>query len=154
MEVAMGQVHECGFDDYRYANHPILALPQLAEVPLRIRQDFRLGKGGILWDGAFLLAKYVSQLDMAGRRTIELGAGTALPSIVACAHGASVVATDLPALLPLATSNFAENAAQMQANYQVEPLNWSLSEDLARLEQAEYDYVLLADVFYLPVKSM
>ncbi|KAJ2838141.1 Methyltransferase-like protein 21B [Coemansia sp. 'formosensis'] len=53
--------------------------------------------GFLIWDGAYLMAKFIAErVTLAGKSCLELGAGSALVSIVAHLQGASrVVATDL-----------------------------------------------------------
>ena len=63
------------------------------------RADGGTGTGGAVWDGAVVLAHYLDAHASAGRwanrSLLELGAGLALPSIVASRAGfARVVATD------------------------------------------------------------
>ncbi|KAI8598744.1 hypothetical protein EDD21DRAFT_381655 [Dissophora ornata] len=54
--------------------------------------------GNVVWDGAYLMSKYLEShiKDLQGKTCLELGAGTGLVSIVAWLLGASnVLATDL-----------------------------------------------------------
>ncbi|KAG0206365.1 Methyltransferase-like protein 21E [Mortierella sp. NVP41] len=55
--------------------------------------------GNVVWDGAYLMAKFLESHvgDLQGKSCLELGAGTGLVSIVAWLLGAThVLATDLP----------------------------------------------------------
>lgn len=49
---------------------------------------------GVIWPAARALADRVAGEDLRGRSVLELGCGLALPSLVAAAGGARVVATD------------------------------------------------------------
>jgi predicted nicotinamide N-methyase len=52
--------------------------------------------GQVVWEPSLVLARHVWSLrgDLPGRRVVELGAGLAVPSIVAAACGACTLATD------------------------------------------------------------
>eukprot|EP00039_Didymoeca_costata_P005543 m.82366 g.82366 ORF g.82366 m.82366 type:complete len:167 (-) comp12867_c0_seq9:330-830(-) len=52
--------------------------------------------GSFTWPSAVVLAHYVftHRTQLKGKRVLELGAGTALPGILACKLGASVVLSD------------------------------------------------------------
>ncbi|MDP8950524.1 MAG: methyltransferase domain-containing protein, partial [Actinomycetota bacterium] len=57
-------------------------------------RDERLPYWAELWPSAIGLARYLAQENLAGRRAIELGCGVGLPTVVALARGAKVLATD------------------------------------------------------------
>lgn len=81
--------------------------------PILVEQDKSLGKGGLCWDAAFVLAEYLSEIlgDNGSHHSIvELGAGTGLCGLLLnCFCFATVTITDLPELLPLMTRNIQLN---------------------------------------------
>ena len=50
----------------------------------------------MLFNASIVLAEFVQQCDVQGKTVLELGAGAALPSIIAAKRGAHVLATDFP----------------------------------------------------------
>ena len=80
---------------------------------------------------------------MAGRRAVELGCGVGLPSIVALAHGAEVIATDhYEAALDFTTHNARTNLGREP---QTALLDWH-APDTSRF--GTFDLVFAADVLY------
>ncbi len=74
-----------------------LTLPMSAEALIdeaEFDADERLPYWAELWPSGRVLADWVALQDVTGRRVLELGAGLALPSLVAAARGARVTATD------------------------------------------------------------
>lgn len=62
-----------------------------------------------------LLAKYVAQLPLRGRRVLDLGTGSGVIGIAAAQHGAHVLAVDRnPQAVALARSNAAANGISLQ----------------------------------------
>lgn len=58
-------------------------------------QDERLPYWADLWPSSMALARHVSEVEHLGdRHAVELGCGVGLPSVIALARGADVVATD------------------------------------------------------------
>ena len=146
------------FDDMRNANYKVVAF-DFEEVPDRkvvLLQDFRYGKGGIFWDGSYLMIKYFLDLetswknretsDLSKIKILELGAGTALPSIVAGLLGYNAVATDLPSLVPFMEKNIYENLERGK-NVEVKPLEWANEEHMKNIPD-EFDYIFAAEVAY------
>jgi predicted nicotinamide N-methyase len=106
-------------------------------------RDERLPYWAELWPSALALARHLSKLDLAGTRAIELGCGVGLPTLVALARGAMVLATDhYEAALDFTAHNASTNLDQ-------EPdtaiLDWRTPdiEDLGT-----FDLVFAADVLY------
>ncbi|MDP9481406.1 MAG: protein N-lysine methyltransferase family protein [Actinomycetota bacterium] len=96
-----------------------------------------------MWPSAIALARHLHERDLAGTRAIELGCGVGLPTVVALARGARVLATDHyePAL------DFAAHNAR--ANLGREPetalLDWRTPE-IGGL--GTFELVLGADLLY------
>jgi len=106
--------------------------------------------GEALWNAAHLLSDYLATKlgpdYFRGKRVIELGCGTALPSIVAAKLGAaSVVATDIA---PEVVARARRNVELNKAGVQVQELAWGNSiadEDIA----GSFDVVLASDVLWV-----
>ncbi|CAG8456091.1 3875_t:CDS:2 [Paraglomus occultum] len=108
-----------------------------------------------VWDASLILAKYLEkqveqeQLDIVGKRVIELGAGKALPSIAASILGAEqVIITDAPTVV-----NNIENIVRLNQifNVQVKPLDWTDRDEYLPEVKATltFDYILAADVVWV-----
>ncbi|KAK4241125.1 hypothetical protein C8A03DRAFT_30730 [Achaetomium macrosporum] len=129
-----------------------LLLTELIEAGT-LRVDLPLDRG---------IAPDVGEFNVAGLKTLELGAGTALPSIMAGLLGAQrVVVTDYPA--PAVLKTLRENvAATVQARFApagrfaveevlVEGHGWGeLETPLARENRHAFDRVLAADCLWMP----
>ncbi|KAI8962198.1 hypothetical protein F5Y11DRAFT_200412 [Daldinia sp. FL1419] len=131
-----------------------------------------------LWNASLLLAEFVeagtlalpldvglrrlqaSAFDVAGLETIELGAGTALPSLMAALLGAkSVVVTDYPSETVLDTlrKNVAANAktenspGNSLAPLTVEGHSWGeLDTPFAVERRGRFDRVFVCDCLWMP----
>ena len=89
---------------------------------------------------------------LAGLRVVELGSGTGIGGLTAAALGAHVLLTDTAAVLPLLTTNCADNASEVHragGEASAHSFEW---ERPAELPQAAVmcDLVLAADVLYHP----
>lgn len=106
-------------------------------------RDERLPYWAELWPSAISLARYLSREDVSGRRTIELGCGLGLPSVVALARGARVLATDHYA----AALDFAAHNARLNTGRTLETalLDWRAPETESL---GIFDLVFAADVLY------
>ena len=121
--------------------HPTSADALIDEVDFE--SDERLPYWAELWPSAIALARHLSREDLSGRRAIELGCGVGLPSVVALARGAQVLATDhYEAALDFTAHNVRSNLGR-------EPrtalLDWHAPE-AERL--GTFDFLLAADVLY------
>lgn len=97
-----------------------------------------------LWPSGRLLAEWVAKSpSVPGRRVLELGAGLGLPSLVAAARGAEVVANDWSAP---AVRCLRANAARNGLALRVLRADWGQPEAL--LASTPFDLVLAADVLY------
>jgi predicted nicotinamide N-methyase len=106
--------------------------------------DERLPYWADIWPSGRVLAELLAFRDLAGVRAVELGAGLALPSLIAARRGAQVVATDWyePALAFV-------HANAERAGLAVETMlaDWR-SPPRALLDAAPFDLVIAADVLY------
>lgn len=128
-----------------------------------------------LWNASLLLAELVeagtlrlggpaaADFDVGGLATVELGAGTALPSILAALLGARrVVVTDYPAPAVIANlrANVARNARPEMAppgaglsgaDVVVDGHSWGeFGTDLAGRDRRAFDRVLVCDCLWMP----
>ena len=134
-----------------------------------IEQRKQLGKGGLVWDAAVILAEYLMRLASSGTmhdpslsiatglavEVVELGAGTGLvglalarffqASSLPIAYRTTV--TDLPELMGLISSNASLNfpSPLPLSSLRLAPLTWG-SDDLLPSHSRSYDVVVGADV--------
>ncbi|XP_077424783.1 protein N-lysine methyltransferase METTL21A [Vanacampus margaritifer] len=125
---------------FHFASHDIL-----------IAQDWRkLGVAAVVWDAAVVLCMYLElgHVDLKGKVSIELGAGTGLVGIVAALLGAKVTITDRKCALDFLSTNVKANLpSDLQQSAVVSELSWG--EDLARFPAGGFELVLGADIVYL-----
>lgn len=152
-------------DDRRLFSHYLwnasLMLAEFIEAgTLDVQLPKRLGceGGAALVDGRF----GENQFDVRGLSTIELGAGTALPSMMSAVLGASrVVATDYPApvIIEILRANMAFNAQPPFSPYGkvadqvvVNGHAWGSlsSDDFAVENKGTFDRVLACDCLWMP----
>ncbi|MBA3541376.1 MAG: methyltransferase domain-containing protein [Deltaproteobacteria bacterium] len=97
--------------------------------------------GIMLWPAAIALAHEVASRDLAGKRVLELGAGTGLPGIVAASLGARVVQTDRQQLVLHVCTENAERNGVTTIEHRI--ADWTAWEDAER-----YDLILGSDILY------
>jgi predicted nicotinamide N-methyase len=105
--------HQRYYDDLKHSNCDYIDYSGLV-----LQQDKSLGKGGICWDAAFILAEHListgNSISMEDT-IVELGAGTGLCGLlIAKAVACHVEITDLPHLLPLMQRNVGLNFGTVQ----------------------------------------
>jgi len=145
----------------------LLRLPHpRGEVELVVTQSSGTALGGLLWAPGTALAEYLvttapdwqsartyfaPSADRRPLRVLELGCGVAaLPSCAAAAaFGASVLATDVASVVPLALASFAQNEGRLSleegACVQIAEYEWN---EVVPPPGAPYDLVLGADLLY------
>ena len=148
--------------DYRNANYKLIEIlfPELLSSPLIVKQNFTLGKGGIFWDGSYFISKYLLS-DLFKKNTkiksiLELGAGTALPSLVSLVHNDyTVVTTDVPKLIPQINEIFDLNKKNFNKNSKslVTELSWEKKEDIEKvkkyMDNKPFDVIIGSELVYL-----
>jgi predicted nicotinamide N-methyase len=97
--------------------------------------------GLVVWPSAIALAHEVAARDLAGKRVLELGAGTGLPGIVAASLGARVVQTDRQRLVLHVCRQNAERNRVTGIEHRL--ADWTAWDDRER-----YDLILGSDVLY------
>jgi predicted nicotinamide N-methyase len=106
-------------------------------------RDERLPYWAELWPSALALARHLSTRDLIGARAIELGCGVGLPTIIALARGAEVLATDhYEAALDFTAHNARTN---LGLEPEISILDWR-EPDIRGM--GTFDLVLAADVLY------
>ena len=129
-----------GHVTYRIA-HPVSADDLIDEEDFD--RDERLPYWAELWPSSLALARHLSNRDLTGIHAIELGCGVGLPTIVALASGARVLATDhYEAALDFTAHNASTN---MDREPDTALLDWRMP-DIEGLRT--FDLVLAADVLY------
>lgn len=119
-------------------------------ITLKIHQCEVGDVGCVVWDSGLVLAKYLEYKHCflkghwKNKYVIELGAGTGLVGLTAACLGASVLLTDLPALLPLLELNLTENGDKLQGNTEARVLKWG--QDVSAFVKP--DVILVADCIY------
>lgn len=108
--------------------------------------DERLPYWAELWPSGHVLANRLAGRELRGLRVVELGAGLSIPSLVAAAGGASVVATDWyePALTFVSV-----NARRLGLAVETMFVDWR-APPAALLDAGPFDVVVAADVLYEP----
>jgi predicted nicotinamide N-methyase len=97
--------------------------------------------GLVLWPAAIALTHAIATRLLAGKRILELGAGTGLPGIVAASLGASVVQTDRQQLvLHVCKQNAARNGVTAIEHRLADFTEWT--------DRARYDLVIGSDILY------
>ncbi|CAK4088809.1 unnamed protein product [Aphanomyces euteiches] len=108
--------------------------------------------GGTVWDASVVLSHYLDSLGhstLSGKALLEIGCGTALPSIVAARLGARAVATDLRDVLPFTEAAIRRNCEINSENIRWQALMWGAhGEGLMDLVNQRYDYIVGADIVY------
>jgi predicted nicotinamide N-methyase len=97
--------------------------------------------GIVLWPAAIALAHEIAARELAGKRILELGAGTGLPGIVAASLGARVVQTDRQNLVLHVCKQNAERNGVTTIEHRI--ADWTAWEDAGR-----YDLILGSDILY------
>ncbi len=97
--------------------------------------------GIVLWPSAIALAHEVASREVAGKRILELGAGTGLPGIVAASLGARVVQTDRQQLVLHVCKQNAERNGVTTIEHRL--ADWTVWDDAGR-----YDLIIGSDILY------
>lgn len=106
--------------------------------------------GAKVWDAGRLLSTLLADMDLTGKRVLELGSGTGVGGLTAAASGASVTLTDgAEAMLPLLEENIKANGLRDRAH--CVRLEWGSVHDAAELvAHGPWDMIIGSDLFYAP----
>ena len=107
-------------------------------------RDERLPYWAELWPSALVLGERLAARALGGLRTVELGCGVGLPSIVAALGGAAALATDW---YHEALAFTRANAGAAGARVETMAVDWR-DPPRALLERASADLVIGADLLY------
>ncbi|NXY18211.1 EFMT3 methyltransferase, partial [Atrichornis clamosus] len=109
----------------------------------------RLGLAGAVWEAALSLCRFLGEqhLELAGRRVLELGAGTGIVGIFAAMLGAGVTLTDRPAALPQLRENVRRNFPGGVGGPRVRALLWGRDQHLFT---PKFHLILGSDIVYDP----
>ncbi|XP_078657437.1 protein N-lysine methyltransferase METTL21A-like [Branchiostoma floridae x Branchiostoma belcheri] len=125
---------------FSFCGHDVTIHEQLADC----------GVGATIWDSSIILSRFMEQteLELADKSVLELGAGTGLVSIVASLLGAKVTTTDCGETLPCAWGNVPRNT-ELRAKHApvVRRLEWGTA-DLDDFGVQHYDYIMGSDIIY------
>ena len=148
--------------DYRNSNYKLIEIPfpELMTSPLIVKQNFTLGKGGIFWDGSYFISKYllsdIFPKNSKIKTILELGAGTALPSLVSLVkNNYTVVTTDMPKLIPMINEIFDLNKKNFDKNakFIVTDLSWEKKDDIDKIKKLmdnkPFDVIIGSELIYL-----
>ncbi|MCQ2816064.1 MAG: protein N-lysine methyltransferase family protein, partial [archaeon] len=143
--------------DYRNANYKtiLINIPEI-EKKLKVKQNYTLGKGGIFWDGSYFLTKYIlSKIlkDSKIKNVLELGAGTALPSLACLCKGLNVITTDLQKFMPFINEIFEMNKNEFnkESKYKIIPLDWTNEDNIKEIKTncEKFDLIIGSELIYL-----
>ena len=151
---------ESYFDDYRYSNIKHLSFRQFKDETKKdkivLYQDFNLNKGGIFWDGSYLLTKYFLQNYHDNEKIknswiLELGAGTSLPSIVLKLLGYKIVITDLKYLHEFVKKNVFLNVDLETKDLFIKELEWGKKEDIDSIKEntKSFSFIICSELIYI-----
>ena len=148
--------------DYRNSNFKKISIPfEELNCNIIIKQDYRIGKGGIFWDGSFFTIKYL--LNNVFNKlfinkipnVLELGAGTAVPSIASLIRGSNTIITDLPNYIPFLNEIIELNKNNFNKNstFNILPLDWSKEKDIENIKKMNnnkaFDIIIASELIYL-----
>lgn len=122
-------------------HHTGAVISREQEVEFLVHENATRPYGIVLWPAAIALAHEVASRDLAGKRILELGAGTGLPGIVAASLGARVVQTDRQQLVLHVCKQNAERNGVTTIDHRI--ADWTSWDDTER-----YDLIIGSDILY------
>jgi predicted nicotinamide N-methyase len=99
---------------------------------------------GLLWESSSLLAEHLAAVELEGKRLLEVGAGLALPSLVAHRAGAEVTVSDVHPLVP----EFLAHNLRLNDLPPLRCLQLDWTRSYPELER--FDWIVASDVLYEP----
>jgi predicted nicotinamide N-methyase len=105
--------------------------------------------GTVIWDAEVFLAHYLDLFaDLSTKLFLEIGAGTALASIVAAKLGSRVFIQELDEIVPECQLRMEQN--EVSADYVGGLWGEELSQRILSRSQDWFDLIVMADVLYHP----
>jgi methyltransferase-like protein 23 len=105
--------------------------------------------GIVLWPAAIALAHEIATRDLAGKRVLELGAGTGLPGVVAASLGARVVQTDRQNIvLHVCKQNAERNGIQVRGVCSAGTIDHRIADWTEWSDDTRYDLIIGSDILY------
>lgn len=100
---------------------------------------------GALWEAGIGLSQFLTSYNLKNKSVLEIGCGLALPSFIATREGASVVATDFHADVPL----FLEvNQKHNNIFFPYRIMNWRDEIERTKSDLGTFDLVIGSDILY------
>lgn len=100
---------------------------------------------GVLWEAGVGLSQFLSNIDVRGKKVLEIGCGLALPSFVVTKNGGEIIATDFHADVPLFLS---ENQKKNNIQFQYRVMNWRNEIERTKNDLGHFDIVIGSDILY------
>jgi len=101
--------------------------------------------GNIIWEAAFVLSNFISNLQLRGKRVVELGSGSALVGLFAAAYKAShTILTDTDTRQ--SQRNYKINSESLSGTVECVQLDWNKPKMVAN----DVDFIFGSDICYLP----
>jgi len=155
------QFKEPKFRKKKFIFHPFsrndenVCVPDQSKDPVEVTipEQLAASYGLYIWPSSPVLAWYIwlNQDKFVGKRVVELGAGTALPGLLAAKLGAKVILTDSLSL-PHCIENCEEGVRlnNLESSVEVQPLSWgTFTSNTLRLRNC-VDLVIGSDLFFDP----
>jgi len=155
------QFKEPKFRKKKFIFHPFtrnkenICVPDQTKEPVEviIPEQLAASYGLYIWPSAPVLAWYIwlNQKRFVGKRVLELGAGTALPGLLAAKLGAKVILSD-----SLQLAHCLENCREgihlnnLQETVDVVPLTWGSFTSANLKLRGALDFVIGSDLFFDP----
>ncbi len=100
---------------------------------------------GVLWEAGVGLSQYLQNIEVKGKKVLEIGCGLALPSFLVTRNGGEIIATDFHADVPLF---LAENQKNNNLFFPYKVLNWRDEIERTKTDLGLFDLVIGSDILY------
>lgn len=150
LDLRSWQAHVDGLVAFTHASLPTPLTFEQRPQTIKLASDAD-GTHRKIWPASLLFGAYLAEHAhlVAGKRVVELGAGSGVAGIVCAALGAQhVCLTDVPCALQLIRSNVARNE-RYAARCAVAPCRWGDEADIASLVSgAPFDVIVASELVY------
>jgi predicted nicotinamide N-methyase len=100
---------------------------------------------GVLWEAGIGLSQFLSNVELRGKKVLEIGCGLALPSFVVTRNGGKIIATDFHADVPLFLE---ENQKKNKIEFPYRVMNWRNEIERTKTDLGLFDLVIGSDILY------